>query len=164
MNWLDLSIVLGLIWSAWAGMKRGFIRDLCHTGAALLALWLAYRFTGPWSVSLTKHFAIAPRIAQTITFGAVLFGIAALGYAFEPLLSRLTQSVRGGATFNRWAGCCAGAIKGIALTMLIVVGASQMPWHVAQRTIGESAFAIQILRAAPAIYDNVSQILPASDV
>lgn len=127
MNWLDLSIIFVVIFAAFAGARRGFLRgtlDLLVILASLLAAAIGYRHAAellsrlvdlPAFVANVIGFVIAAAIAQGVLSLVLLFPLSPLirGARAVPISRQLDQVL----------GLVPGAIKGVALatTLLLVV-------------------------------------------
>ena len=46
MNWLDIVIIVLLLWAVWDGAKQGFIRQLMGLAALIVGLYMAWKFGG----------------------------------------------------------------------------------------------------------------------
>lgn len=160
MSLLDILIVILIIWGGWSGFRRGLITEVCRTGAAVVALALAYRYSSLLATSVAVQLSIGRGAAQVLTFAVILLGVAGIGYAVEPWVHRATQSFRGGPKVEQWGGAVTGVIKAGLMTVVLVVAAAQLPWPPSQRAIGDSLLAIHALQAAPAIYGTIRAITP----
>lgn len=160
MNGLDWLIVFGLAWGGWSGWRRGFVREVCQTGFALIALVVAFQYSDVLADAVSLHLSLSPSVLRGISFLMLLVGVAALGYALEPALLRAVHRLQGGLRVQRWGGLLVGTVKALVLALVIVVAVSQLPWRTGQRLIGDSVAAIQLLRMAPGLFGAVREVAP----
>lgn len=158
MNWLDLVIIAALGWGARTGWRRGLAEELCHTGAAFAALVLAWHYAAPLSASVVRHVALNPAVAWLFLFLGLLVGVTLLGHVALPYLRRLFLRLHPG--LDRWGGGILGTGKSLLFATVLVVFSARLPWAFAQSAVGQSALALQILSAAPALYEVVRMTLP----
>lgn len=158
MNWLDVFILAALSWGAYNGWHCGFARELCHTGAALAALVLAWRYTAPLTESVVRHVAVSPIVAWTVLFIGVLLGVTFMGHMVLTYLQRFFARLH--PPLDRWGGGVFGTLKTLLVVTVLVVFAARLPWAVAQNAVGESLLALHMLSVAPALYEVVRVVLP----
>src|SRR3954447_15565997 len=110
LNWLDISLLFVILWSALSGLRAGLARvvvGLVATVIGLLAGVWCYRLVAakllPWVKTET--------VANILGFVLILSGILVLGALIGSLLSRLFKWI-GLSWFNHLLGGLAGVLRG----------------------------------------------------
>jgi membrane protein required for colicin V production len=110
LNWLDISLVLIILWSALTGLRAGLARvvvGLAATVVGLMAGFWCYRLVAaklmPWVKTETA--------ANILGFLVILFGALLLGALAAAVLSRLFKWI-GLSWFNHLLGGVAGVFRG----------------------------------------------------
>lgn len=110
LNWLDIALVVVLLWSTFAGLRAGLARvvvGLAATVVGLMAGFWCYRLVAakilPWVSTVT--------IANILGFFVIFFGTLLIGALIASLLSRLFKWV-GLSWFNYLLGGLAGFLRG----------------------------------------------------
>src|SRR3954452_10329682 len=110
LNWLDISLVLIILWSAFSGFRAGLARvviGLVATVAGLIAGFWCYRLVAakllPWVKTET--------LANILGFLLILSGALAVGALIASLLSSLFKWI-GLSWFNHLLGGLAGVLRG----------------------------------------------------
>lgn len=110
LNWLDISLVLVILWSAFSGLRAGLARvviGLAATLAGLLAGFWSYRLVAakllPWVKTET--------LANILGFLVILTVALVLGAVIGSVLSRIFKWI-GLSWFNHLLGGLAGVLRG----------------------------------------------------
>lgn len=115
MNWLDLLIVIPLIWGAYQGYKKGLVYMVLMLIGIVLGLYVAFKFSGLAVGFLAEHIKASknalPYVAFFMVFAGIVLLIVLLAKFLEAVLKAASLS-----TFNK----IAGGLLGIAKWGLIV--------------------------------------------
>src|SRR5436305_4808493 len=110
LNWLDISLLLIIVWSAFSGLRAGLARVVVGLAATVLGLvagFWCYRLIAakilPWVKTVT--------IANVLGFLLILASALVLGALIGSLLSRLFRWI-GLSWFNHLLGGLAGVLRG----------------------------------------------------
>ena len=110
LNWLDISLVLVILWSALSGLRAGLARvvvGLAATVAGLIAGFWCYRLVAakllPWVKTET--------LANILGFLLILAAALVIGALIGALLSRIFKWI-GLSWFNHLLGGLAGVLRG----------------------------------------------------
>ncbi len=119
MNWLDILILIPVVFFAWQGLKNGLIMEVFTLAALILGIWASLEFsyvaedflhdTFNWN---SEHLNI---IAFIVTFIVVVVVVNLLG----KLLKSVFQAVALGA-IDKILGLAFGAAKAIVLLAIVV--------------------------------------------
>ena len=120
VNYVDLIIILIVIFFAWLGYLRGFIRDTLDLVVMILALVVS-AFTYPALGQLLKHaFSLPQSFANAGAFFLIWFAIEFVYYIFNIFWFNFIPEEIREASWNSWAGLVPGAIRGIILVWLVL--------------------------------------------
>jgi membrane protein required for colicin V production len=110
LNWLDISLMLIIVWSAFSGLRAGLARVVVGLAATVLGLvagFWCYRLVAakilPWVKTVT--------VANVLGFLLILTSALVLGALIGSLLSRLFKWI-GLSWFNHLLGGLAGVLRG----------------------------------------------------
>lgn len=117
MNWLDILILVPLIWGAYNGFKKGLISQVFGTLGLIVGIWLGTHYPG-----IAEGFLIGivneeylKIISFVVIFLAVVIATALLSKLVEKLINFVQLKM-----LNKLGGVVVGAAK-ILLFMLILV-------------------------------------------
>lgn len=117
-TWLDVVLVLVVIWSALTGLRAGFARVVVGFAAmlaGLLAGFWCYRIVAaklsPWVAN--------PALANLLGFLLIFVGALILGSLISALLARLFRWI-GLSSFDHFLGGVAGVLRGALLIAVLV--------------------------------------------
>jgi membrane protein required for colicin V production len=89
MNYIDMFIIVLLVWAVYRGYTRGFIMQLTLLVALVLGIFLALKLSGFTARQLENHINTNAEslylVSLGITFVAVFFGINLIGKLFEKM-------------------------------------------------------------------------------
>lgn len=117
MNWIDIVLIIPLLWAARVGYRDGVIAQLGGIAGVLLGVWLAFRFSAQVGVWLNLPEAIRSEAAFLIIIIAVVIVVGLLG----KLLGRLFDSV-GLALVNKFGGVLLALVKMSLLLSVLIMG------------------------------------------
>ena len=120
MNWIDIILVIPLLWAVWRGFRDGVIAQLGGIAGILLGVWLAFRFSAQVGVWLNLPEAIRSEVAFLIIIIAVVIVVGLFG----KLLGRLFDSV-GLALVNKFGGVVLALVK-MALLLSVLITAFEL--------------------------------------
>lgn len=121
MNFLDIIILVPLVFAAYNGYRKGFVIELASLAALILGIFAAINFSYYAADFLNRNFDIAEKyvniIAFILTFIAVVFVIYMIGRIIEKFIDILMLGF-----LNRLAGLFFGIIKwAFILSVLIYI-------------------------------------------
>ncbi|MBR6495700.1 MAG: CvpA family protein [Rikenellaceae bacterium] len=117
MNWIDIVLIIPLLWAARVGYRDGVIAQLGGIAGVLLGVWLAFRFSAQVGVWLNLPEAIRSEAAFLIIIIAVVIVVGLLG----KLLGRLFDSV-GLALVNKFGGVLLALVKMSLMLSVLIMG------------------------------------------
>lgn len=114
-HWLDVLLVIPLLWMAYKGFTRGLIMEVTRLLALVAGVYLAARFASLLAEYLYKNTSLTNEFLPIIAFALILVGVMLLVYFFGKMLEGMTKM----AAMN-WADKAAGAFFGIARGVLML--------------------------------------------
>ena len=154
MNWLDIVIVLALVFFALTGLAHGLIVELFQIGGIILGVILAGRYYSqlePWLSFLGN--ANGVRIFSFIIIFVVVLMIA---YAIGSLLKEAFSLLLLG-PLDHLLGLIFGFIKGALVIQLVLIAFAKFPLFDMGLTLADSRLAPYFLNNFPVLLN----ILPA---
>lgn len=123
MNYLDIIIIIPLLWGAYRGFVNGFVIEIASLAALGLGIWGAVQFsalTASWiGNKVEEHYL--PVVAFALTFIGIVIGI----HFLARLIDRLIKAVALG-IFNRIAGAAFGLAKFMVIISFLLIVLSRL--------------------------------------
>jgi membrane protein required for colicin V production len=120
MNFLDIILLVPLIWFAYRGFSRGFVIELASLVALVAGIWAAIHFSFFASDFLAANFGVGPKylsiIAFIVTFVAVVLVVYLIGKIIEKFIDILALGF-----LNKLAGLAFGVFKAAFLMSIIIL-------------------------------------------
>lgn len=125
MIWVDY-VILGVIAiSALVAFFRGFFREAIALATWVFAFWVAFQLAAP-AESLLEGWIGARSIRLAVVFGVVFIGVLIIGAVINYFVGKLVSGT-GFAGTDRWLGVVFGALRGVAMLVLVVLLAGLTP-------------------------------------
>jgi len=119
VNWLDVLLVLVLVWSVVVAVLRGFSREVIGLVSAIIGLFAGAWFYGPAGAFLHPYVSsrnVANFCGFVIVFVGVLVIGSLLGWAFGKLLKWAGLS-----WFDRLLGAVFGLVRAVVVSVAVVM-------------------------------------------
>ena len=120
MNYFDIIFILLFLWSAYRGIKKGFVVMAASLAALILGIWGAVRFSYFTFSFLSSHFELKTQYLSLIAFALTFVIIVILVHLIARLIEKLVEAVALG-ILNRIAGLLFGLIKTAFILSVILV-------------------------------------------
>jgi membrane protein required for colicin V production len=119
MNYIDIIIIIPLIWGGYKGFKKGFIIEIASFIALGLGIWGGMRFSSISANYLSSAFEISEKVMPLISFAVTFIAIVIVVFALAKMLQKLITMVALG-FINRAAGALFGMLKfGLIMSVII---------------------------------------------
>lgn len=119
MNYLDIIIVIPLIWGAYKGFRKGFVIEIASLVALVMGVWGGINFSSYSAEYLSKAFNISPEIMPLLSFVVTFIAIVILVFFIAKMLERVVKMVALGIV-NRIAGMLFGMMKfGLIISIIL---------------------------------------------
>ncbi len=119
MNYLDVIIVIPVLWWAFRGFKKGLIKEVAKLAALILGLWAASSFSYYLVEVLSDKTEINESYIPLIAFAIIFIVTVILIHLLSGLLDKLIKAVALSGV-NKLAGAVFGAAKGVLLLSVII--------------------------------------------
>ena len=121
MNYIDIILIVPLLWGLYKGFTKGLIIEAASIIALGLAIWGGIKFSDLLTGYIRGHFDWSTKYLPVVSFAILFLGILFLVYAIAKLIERLVKAVSLGFV-NKLAGGIFGMLKfGLILSVLIFV-------------------------------------------
>lgn len=110
MNYLDIFILLVLIWFGWVGFKKGLILEVFTFLALFLGLYAGINFSDFLTAILSDHLGMTSEYVPVVSFLIVFLAVGAMVYFGGKALEKVVKVVRL-SPFNKLAGLFFGSAK-----------------------------------------------------
>lgn len=121
MNYLDIVLIIPLLWGLYKGFTKGLIIEVASLIALGLGIWGSIHFsdlTGAW---LQEQLALETEYLSVLAFAVTFIGIVVAIYALAKLLERVVNLVAMKFA-NKMAGAAFGALKlGLIASVLLLI-------------------------------------------
>ena len=115
MNFLDLLIVIPLIWFGYKGFRNGLVMELVSILSLIAGIYIAIRFSAWVGQQLGIRGDYAATVSFIVTFLAVLLGTYLLGKCIDGLVKMLSLGF-----LNRLGGLLIGLFKTALVVGLLI--------------------------------------------
>lgn len=119
MNYLDILLVLPLIFGAWRGFKKGFIIEIFTLLALLVGIYAGIHFSDFVSNGLRNN-GVTTKYLPVIAFTITFLGVGAMVFFAGKALERVIKAVAL-SPLNKVAGLLFGLLKMLYLCSAILV-------------------------------------------
>ncbi len=120
MNYIDLILLIFLLWSAYRGFRNGLIIEVASLAALILGIFGAIKFSYMTSDFLVEKFDMTtqylPLISFAITFVIIVIVVHLLAKAIDKLVKAIALGF-----INRLLGILFGVIKTAFILSIILV-------------------------------------------
>lgn len=172
MSWIDIVLVIILLWSAYQGFTKGFIITIASLAALFIGVFGAIKFSGYTANILSEKFEMNPESLNLIAFAITFILIVIATHIVARLADKLVKAVALGFA-NRIAGVLFNLLKTaliISIILVILERIDEKTSFIPRSETEKSALYIPLHSLAPFIfpylrsgYDKIKERLPESD-
>lgn len=121
MNYLDIIVLLPLLWGVYKGFNRGLVVEVASLAALVLGVWCAIRFSAFTAEFLinTLHFDISENYLSPISFAVTFIAVALCIVVVSRMIDKLLSAIALGG-INKLLGAFFGGAK-LFLIMAILL-------------------------------------------
>jgi len=159
MNWIDIIIIVLLIFGLARGFINGFIKELASLLALILGIWGAIKFSTFTAGRLYDYFDMSGPYVGIIAFMVTFVIIVVIIHFLGLLLDKFAETISLG-FLNSLLGLVFGVIKSalILSVIFVVLNAINARHHfLPDETIKQSKFYNPIADIAPAIFPIIGE-------
>ncbi len=111
MNWLDIIILIGILFNAWMGWKSGFIKSVFLVLGVVLAALLGARLSEPiaaWATDSVENDSVATVVAYVVAAAIIFVIVQIIGAVILKFLKLVFLGF-----VDKFAGAGLGVLMGI---------------------------------------------------
>lgn len=156
--WIDLGIILLLLFFLVRGYQQGLIRQAMTLIGLILGLKIASEQYLYLSTIIQTEFNLSQNLSNTLGFVALFVGVVLItnivGWALSKMTSLLFLSF-----LDRGIGAVIGLVKGGIMVYVILLLVSQVPYQMVIEQLDKSILAKDLLALTPYIEQNLDKII-----
>ncbi len=157
MSFIDIIIILFLLWGAIEGFLKGLIIEVATLASLILGVYLAIRYS-PYTEEILRDFLnVTSRyiayIALAVTFVVVVSGVYVIGKLLTKLVDILTLG-----WVNKFIGSVFGIVKYMVIVcvLLLILDAVNSKFEfLSEETLQKSKLFFPFLNFAQNIYNSI---------
>ena len=158
MGPIDVGALIVVAFHLLMGLVRGFVWQLVRLTTIVAALLLARAFADDVAVSLARHFSVESPADKLLAYFVILFGVFVAGTLLALMLRKALAALKL-QSYDRLFGGLLGAVKGIAIVVVIVLLLTQLKGATAlQDSLAQSEAA----RLTALVVEQVDPLFPES--
>ena len=157
MNFIDIIIIVLLLWGAWKGFSNGLIISVASFLAILLGIWGAIKFSDYSATFLSSHFTITSKYLKIISFAITFIIIIILVHLVARLIDKLLSAVALG-FINKMSGAVFGILKYcfiISIFLIILANIDKKIHFIPENIKNNSLFYKQMTDVSMKIYPSL---------
>ncbi len=119
MNYLDIVILIPVLWLAFKGLKKGLVKEIASLLALILGIWIASTFSHYLAGVLQDKTEIDENYIPLIAFGIVFILVVILVHLISNGLDKLVNAIAL-KSINKLGGAVFGAAKAVLIVAAIL--------------------------------------------
>jgi len=119
LNWLDIILIIPLLYGLVMGAKRGFVKEAVMLVAIAMGVFVAKLFSSPASLFLQEHLGASPRVARPLSYFVVMVVFVGGMYVLAWMLTKILKAMKLG-TANRIFGAVLGTLKWVLILSVVL--------------------------------------------
>jgi uncharacterized membrane protein required for colicin V production len=155
VNWLDIAIIIVVLWFTYSAFQAGFIRETVTIVAAVLGVVLAGLYYRDLADDVLV-FIDNKQVANIVAFGVIAGSTALAGQLLALVLKPTVNLIQLG-IFDQLAGAIFGFAKAMVFIQVFLIVFITYPRWDMQETISGSLFGSLIIETAPVMVKVLPQ-------
>lgn len=119
MNYLDVILIIPLLYGLVMGVKRGFVKEAVMLVAIAMGVFVAKQLSSPMAVLLQEHIGISQRVAQPLSYFVVVLVFVGGMYILAWMLTKILKAMKL-STVNRIFGAVLGTLKWVLILSVVL--------------------------------------------
>jgi membrane protein required for colicin V production len=120
MNFLDIILLVPLIWFAYRGFSRGFVIELASLVGLIAGIWGAIHFSFYAADILANNFGMGPKYLPIASFIVTFLVVVIVVYIIGKIIEKFIDILALG-FFNKLAGLAFGVVKAAFLLSIVIL-------------------------------------------
>ncbi len=160
MNYIDIILIIPIIWFAYQGFKRGLIIELASLIALILGIYAALYFSGYAADFLVNNFEMGPQYVPVIAFIITFIVVVVLVHLLGRILEKLVNMVALG-FLNKLTGGIFGIMKAVLFISIILMVIHHFNNEFVSKEKQDNSLLYKpIAGIAPFLWDQLEQFTP----
>jgi len=157
INFLDIIILVILLFFAYNGFRRGFIDQTSTILGLLAALFVAVRQYEYFTQFLEPYLDLSTSLLQFISFAVIFIVVNIVIHVLGITLKKIVDAIFL-QPVDRAAGFLLGLVKAGIIVYLLILILAQIPYQKINDVLNESFLAKRIIEASPFIQSKIEEI------
>jgi len=157
INFLDIIILVILLFFAYNGFRRGFIDQTSTILGLLAALFVAVRQYEYFTQFLEPYLDLSVSMLQFISFAVIFIVVNIVIHVLGIILKKIVDAIFL-QPVDRGLGFLLGIIKAGIIIYLMILILAQIPYQNINDVLNESFLASRIIEASPFIQSKIEEI------
>ena len=163
MNYIDIILIIPIIWFAYQGFKRGLIIELASLVALILGIYAAMYFSGYAADFLVNNFDMGPKYVPVVAFIITFIIVVVLVHLLGRILEKLVNMVALG-FLNKMAGGIFGILKAALFISIVILVINHFNDQFISKEKQENSLLYKpIAEIAPFLWDQLENFHPDED-
>ena len=155
MNYVDIILLVPIIWFVYQGFRKGFVIELASLVALVLGIYAALYFSDYAAEFLIGHFNMGSKYVPVVSFIITFIVIVFIVYSIGKLLEKLIDLVALG-FLNKLAGGIFGLLKGVVLISVVLMIINQFSDHFISEEKKERSMLYEPIEGvAPMLWESI---------
>ncbi|MEJ5264472.1 MAG: CvpA family protein [Bacteroidales bacterium] len=154
MTFIDIILIILLLFAALSGFKNGLIRELTSLAAWILGIFLAVKLTQMFSPLLTPSIIHSPTVAKIIMFAVIFMGVVVVVTIIGRFLQAFFEDLDLG-LLMRIGGAALSVCKSafILSLLMVILHLSIIKWNWPSEETRQKSWLYQPIESiAPAVF------------
>ena len=159
MNYLDIILIIPLLWGLYKGFSKGLIIEAASLIALGLSVWGAIKFHDFLSTWMQNSLHWSSKYLPLLSFALIFIGVLLLVFGIAKLIEKIVKAVSLG-FLNKLGGAIFGILKfGLILSMLIffVEAVNKSVAFIPSETKNKSLLYPWVQKIAPVVIPGLNQ-------
>jgi membrane protein required for colicin V production len=114
-NFIDIFVLIPLLWGAFKGFKNGFISEGGTVIAIIIGIWASVKFAVAGGNFVAKYLFIGPQYQEIVAFSLIFLLVVILSFFVTKLIANFFKSIS-----LEWLDKLLGILFGAAKYMIII--------------------------------------------
>lgn len=120
MNYIDIILIVPLLWALYKGFKKGLVIEIASLLALILGIYGGVHFSEALSLLLKNKFDWQTPYLPIISFAIIFIGVVIVVYTIGKIIERFVDMVALG-TINKFFGAIFGLAKSAVILIIIIL-------------------------------------------
>ncbi len=115
MNFLDVIVLIPVLWGAFKGFKNGLISEVGTIAALILGIWAAINLSGTLSEYIQEYTSIAPEYQQITAFATTFVIVVVACFCITKIIVHFFKTIK-----ILWLDKLCGIVFGMSKYLIVI--------------------------------------------